>query len=156
MVNRKVIMTLLTFGLLAVVASAGTYAYFATSIEVKDNTITAGKLDLSTTPTIYPFTFGPIIPGDSGSKDFSVKNNGTVGGTLYAKLDGVSGALIPDVTYTINSKPCTLGNYVEIGAFGIGEGNVNVGYNFPKMNKAQDGQGNAATFKVTFLLKTAD
>lgn len=54
----------------------GTYAYFSDS-ETSNNTFAAGTLDLSAEPTTV-INVDNIKPGDSMTRDFELKNNGTL------------------------------------------------------------------------------
>jgi predicted ribosomally synthesized peptide with SipW-like signal peptide len=90
--NKKIILSILTLGMLAVVASAGTWAYFQDTQSTGVNKVTAGKISLSldgadsdTWPT--PIVLNEVIlyPGLTQTDDFpglGIFNTGNVPGVL--------------------------------------------------------------------------
>lgn len=113
MVNRKVIMTLLTLGMLAVVASAGTYAYFSSGVSGNAN-INTGVLKLTADGKegyLGTYTVSNVVPGDSASSAVfgTLKNDGTVPGKLSMYV--VRKGTLP----TTNLKVILAGKEVSLG-----------------------------------------
>lgn len=107
-INKKVLFSILTIGMLACVASAGTWAYFQDTITSTGNGISIGGIELwvnnvrgapDNSVTIVGNVLENIIPdprvsgGDGGIytpnrqiNTFTVANKGSIEGKLYLKI----------------------------------------------------------------------
>jgi predicted ribosomally synthesized peptide with SipW-like signal peptide len=178
MFSKKMIMAILTFGMLALVASAGTYAYFSSSVSSDNNKITAGVIKLTPGGAVaaVPFDLKYIVPGQ-GVTDYNagtLKNDGNVAGDLDGKItlraiDATSKedvALPPEFsmsvkvvasqgTQTVNLAKGvnTLTPTIKLGA---GEtATIYVTYNFADTNaEDQIGQNVQFGYDARFVLKS--
>ena len=87
MFNKKILLSLLVVGTIAVVAGAGTWAEFTDLGSSTANTFTAGTLDLklgdNLLDNIVGFNVNPVAPGSQGTAGtIKVKNNGNINGVL--------------------------------------------------------------------------
>jgi spore coat-associated protein N len=91
MLNKKVLISILTIGFIASIASAETWAYFTTSASTAENTIKAGTLSLSLTNGVesgiiddLSFAATGAMPGDTdiSVKKIRVLNSGNIPGKL--------------------------------------------------------------------------
>lgn len=80
--NKKILISLITIGVISIIAVGGTVAYFSDTETSSGNTFSAGTLDLEVDDqnpwTSTPFTIGDVKPGDSGSKTILLKNIGSL------------------------------------------------------------------------------
>jgi predicted ribosomally synthesized peptide with SipW-like signal peptide len=134
--NQKVILSLLTIGILACVASAGTWAYFQDTITSSENGISIGGIELwvnnvrgsaDGTVTITGIILENIIPeprasGSDGStyipnrkiNTFTVENRGSLNGRLYLQVIPRSETLGKDsheriiIMADVNDNPTTI------------------------------------------------
>lgn len=77
----------------AVLSIGGARAYFTAQTEVKDNTITAGTVEMSVEPTSAALSINPIAPGQTITRTLEVRNTGALGFdaiTTAAKKAGYS------------------------------------------------------------------
>lgn len=86
MLNKKLLVAFLTFGILASVAAAGTFAYFSSGVSGNAN-INTGVLKLTADGKegyLGTYTVSNVVPGDSASSAVfgTLKNDGTVPGKL--------------------------------------------------------------------------
>jgi spore coat-associated protein N len=122
MINKKILLSLFTIGLLACIASAGTWAYFQDTVTSSGDTITTATLTseyaLAGSGTWVPFsgdtghTFGPFnfsyaVPGDLNKvvEAISFHNMGNTPATVTATITPVG--TVPDVaglTITVGSQ----------------------------------------------------
>lgn len=90
MLNKKVLLSVLIIGTIAIVAGAGTWAWFTDTQYSNGNTFTAGTLGLSvgdqTGTNIGKFTFNNIAPGFDKTETVNVKNTGTIDGNLFVTI----------------------------------------------------------------------
>ena len=87
--NRKILLSLLIIGLVVSVASAGTWAYFSDVKSTQQNTLKAGKLILTLSTTqinLDDKTDNFITPGEYGSGEITIKNDGDIPGDLYIRV----------------------------------------------------------------------
>ena len=97
MLNKKVLLSFLTLGMLAVVASAGTWAYFTTTETTKEETITAGDLKLTIDgATVIPINVDGAYPGQNDITInppwiFGIMNIGTIPGILSVTCENTDG-----------------------------------------------------------------
>lgn len=96
MVSKKIILSILTIGLLAAAGSAGTWAYFqdqATGAGI----ITAGTVDLKagTSESLGDIYLPHLVPGDYGTMNLGhVENIGTAPGNLYLTITHTDGTAV--------------------------------------------------------------
>lgn len=93
--SKKIFVSLLMIGLIAMLISAGTYAYFSDTETSSGNTFTAGELDLKVDGKDDPnvgsyFTVGDVKPGDEGNVEIVLNNDGTIDGTADLHIKDVS------------------------------------------------------------------
>ncbi|MBN1091880.1 hypothetical protein JKP75_04410 [Blastococcus sp. TML/M2B] len=75
---RKVIGSLGVLGAAAAVAGMGTFGTFTDSTSAVGTTISSGTVDIDLTqPVVMPFTAAGLVPGDSVTRAFTLKNAGT-------------------------------------------------------------------------------
>ena len=77
----------------AVLSIGGARAYFTAQTEVKDNTITAGTLQVSVEPTSSALMIDGLAPGETVSKTVEITNTGSIGCeavTSAAKKAGIT------------------------------------------------------------------
>ncbi len=88
--DRKLLFSIMTIAVVALLIGGGTYAYFSDTESSEDNTITAGTLDLSVDDenpwTSTKLTVTNAIPGSSGSVTMTLENEGSADG-LSLTLD---------------------------------------------------------------------
>lgn len=108
MINKKILLGILSIGMLAVVAAAGTYAFFDSSVSVTGNSVSAGTLDLlsvdslGASASLQAFGASGIAPGTPiDGKTWRVKNTGNLAGTLEAQVTVTGASDIPSLTSTI-------------------------------------------------------
>lgn len=143
MINKKIILSLFTIGLLACIASAGTWAYFQDTVTSSGNTITTAtltskyELDSSGTWTSFsgdtgntfgPFNFSYAVPGDQDKlvKAISFENTGNTPATVIATITPEGTAPdVPGLTITVGDQTIySSGTFtttpVTLGTAGIG------------------------------------
>lgn len=81
----------------------GTWAYFGDTETSTGNTFTAGTLNLTVSdadPLVDHFSLSNIVPGNSGSKDWLLKNVGSIDGSLDITftniIDAENGINVPE------------------------------------------------------------
>ena len=144
MINKKILLSLLTVGLLACIASAGTWAYFQDIIYSPVNTLTTATLtseytyDPAPTPPLtgwVPFTtndgiFGPfnadnLVPDGNTHiiKPIHIQNMGTTSATVTATITpGTPIDDVQDLVITVGGDTIYTG-----GAFVITPINLDLG-----------------------------
>jgi len=157
--NKKILLSLLIIGIIASVASAGTWAYFSDIESTATNTITAGSLKIGavTSETVIFPTNTTIKPGDTLSKGQQVTNDGNVAGDLYVKINPSTTALLDHVSLTVkggDEKPVELtkdGKYVKVGSMNA-NGNLYLTFDCTMPTTEYNCQKLATEFKVDLLL----
>lgn len=98
MVNKKLILSLLTLGIVTSIAAAGTWAVFSDSKETKDNQVSAGTLTLSATEpdrttAVASYTFTNIYPGwgydSSHDRVVVLRNTGSLKGDVGLRIKNI-------------------------------------------------------------------
>jgi predicted ribosomally synthesized peptide with SipW-like signal peptide len=80
---RKILLSLLTIGLVVSATAGATRAAFSDTETVVGNTFTAGSLDLELgEKATLPFTFSNVAPSDNGNGKVTLTNVGSLPGTL--------------------------------------------------------------------------
>lgn len=98
--KKKYLVGILSFAIVALVASGGIYAYFNDVESSNGNVITAGTLDLKLNGaddvTTAVCNLGPVYPGyttnSTGSSSIVLTNVGNVNGVLSMSVTGLTGA----------------------------------------------------------------
>ena len=170
---KKTLVGFLMIGLLAVAASAGTWAYFQDSANGAAK-ITAGNPDLvAVFPSVGTYQdFGDIylphlVPGDSGMMNLGeIQNQGTAGGDLYVTIPTYSGIPTDLHLYACDRYGNALadlsqGGTVKIGSMAAKAGGVNakfpiyMKFAYTETSNPQTGAGADYNFAVTLSLRTA-
>jgi len=122
--ERSILISAMTIGLVAVMVSAGTIAYFNDTETSEGNTFTAGTLDLKVDgqddPNVVSVSLSDMKPGDStGYYKWVLKNVGTLSGKLSATFSVIinndNGLTEPEsaVDNTGGSGEGELGQYLK-------------------------------------------
>lgn len=125
MINKRILLSLLTIGLLACIASAGTWAYFQDTVVSEDNEITTATLtsQYATVPTpgvgdwttfagdtgneFGPFTANDLVPDDTEYtfQDISIRNMGTTpAGVTVTITPGATVPAIAELTIQVGDE----------------------------------------------------
>jgi predicted ribosomally synthesized peptide with SipW-like signal peptide len=164
MFNKKIVVSLLTLGILAAVASAGTWAYFNDTMNVNNNTITAGTIILhGFDNNTDAFSIKNAIPGDN--KDISnitLTNEGTIAGnlnvTINAQPTADAGAqnLKSHLHLKLNGNEIALGTPINLGTLEAYKANsipVRLSYSYDNLDRAQDDEmGKTVKYDITYQL----
>jgi predicted ribosomally synthesized peptide with SipW-like signal peptide len=166
MINKKIVLSLLTLGMLVCVASAGTWAYFQDTITSTNNGVTTATIimDVDTHKSATSATFtgtvvGNALPGTSGAVvTNTIKNEGSVPVDVYVKLVDVNVATKfgTDMSILVNGGAMTFGaNPTRIGQnIPANGGTVTsaVTYNYADngLQNAQEGQ--TASFNIIYYM----
>lgn len=127
MVNKKILLSMLTIGLLACVASAGTWAYFKDTVTSTDNIIQTATLTSqyaidagSWTPfsgesaVFGPFHVYNIVPDSTEYtvNAIQVRNMGNTSASVEAVITPVAGyAHVPDLAITVGGQTIYNGDF---------------------------------------------
>ncbi len=164
MINKKIMVSLLTLGFLAAVVSAGTWAYFNDARVVSNDTITAGTIILNgVNSTTTGITIPNAIPGDANVliSNATVSNAGTIPGNLYVNITAPTGSagaanLLRHLTLSVNGNPVTPGTPINLGELKPGSVNsipVSITYSYDNLIVPQnDEQGQSIKFDVRYNL----
>ena len=76
--NKKILIGIMTIGLVAMLAGTGLFAYFNDVETSTGNTFTAGKLDISLGTSSWSTGFDNMKPGDTVTFTITVGNDGTL------------------------------------------------------------------------------
>lgn len=87
---RKILLSILTIGFVAIVAIGATVAYFSATSTVLENTFASGNVTLGEVWNL-PLTFGNLIPGIEQSRDAAIKYTGTTPADIYIGMANQSG-----------------------------------------------------------------
>ncbi|AKB29845.1 hypothetical protein MSSIT_3126 [Methanosarcina siciliae T4/M] len=109
MLNKRMLLSVLIIGTVAVVAGAGTWAAFSDTETSNNNTFTAGTLDLTLGQLVTGgVNLANIYPGANGTMAWDVENVGSINGTLslafdvYTPIEGTPSTITPAGNSTIN------------------------------------------------------
>ena len=159
--NKKILLSLLIIGIIASVASAGTWAYFSDVKSTQQSTLEAGKLQLNegiATTTLFE-TNDLIVPGAPAIDSYLyVENAGTIPGDLYVRIHPSSNnkELLNYVTVGVsgtNVESKTLSDtYQKIADLGSNWDGRNLVISCSMADTQTQGQGTTAAFSVDFLL----
>lgn len=156
--NKKILLSLLIIGVIASVASAGTWAYFSDAKDTDSSTLTSGKLTLGemseltiTNNNGHDF----IVPGDTGEGSVSITNTGNVPGDLYVKISRTGNLASPLITYTaaVGGTSVTVGDeYVYVASLDAEEStDLTMSYQMPT-TVTNEGQDKVADFHIDVVL----
>ena len=120
---NKILLSLLTISLVSVVAVGATRAYFSDNETSTGNSFTAGTLDLNldgTNANVVKFSLTNLVPGNSGTAYWTIKNVGNVNGYL----DMESKTVVNDDNNCNEPE-----NLVDSGNCGAGQGELGANTN---------------------------
>ena len=121
MLNKKVLLSVLIIGTIAVVAGAGTFAFFDSTSTVSDNTITAGTLTLGN-PVTTSFVVENAIPGDIekgvANGEYTLTNGGSINGYLSVtpSITSADATILTNLHIYINGEELIDGEPLELNA----------------------------------------
>lgn len=145
---------------LAVIAAGGSYALWNGAADITGTTVSAGSTGLTVNDaSSYPLGGVPwssLLPGDIVSQEVTVKNTGTVPGTVTASTAGSFTPLVVHVKKgacgaTITGTASTV-SPTDIGVFAGGEGSIVCLQVTLPATVANSAQGTSQSFLVTFTL----
>ena len=169
MLNKKLLLSILIIGCIAIMATAGTFAYFGSGGSASGDTITTGTLILNINngdTAVYSATNAKptnvLVPF---SQNISVKNDGSLPGILTASVTGDTG--ISDlknvtsiyITDRSNTVKCLYGNGViqgpvTLGTFAPGDQYTPVvSYMIKDTGNEQNIQSQNFGFSIKYYLK---
>jgi spore coat-associated protein N len=165
MVNKKIIVSLLTLGMLAAVVSAGTWAYFSDARSVNNDTITAGTIILNgVNSTTTGITIPNAIPGDNNISisNVTLSNAGSIPGDLYVNITAptanTTGAenFLSHLHIYLNGHLATPNSPVDLGNLQPGNANsipVAITYSYDNLIVPQNSeQGQTITYDIKYSL----
>jgi predicted ribosomally synthesized peptide with SipW-like signal peptide len=161
-VNKKIIVSLLTLGMLAAVVSAGTWAYFSDARSVNNDTITAGTIILNgVNSTTTGITIPNAIPGDNNVliSNVTLSNAGSIPGDLYVNITApTAGAenLLSHLHIYLNGQLATPNTPVDLGNLQPGNANsipVAITYSYDNLIVPQNSeQGQTIRYNIEYSL----
>lgn len=179
MLNKKILLSILIIGTVAVVAGAGTWAAFSDTEKSSGNTLTAGTMDLQLSADGTNFYQGissalsiaDVYPGATGAMTgaITVKNVGSVPGkltwTTAVASNDENGLTDPEVKASDDATTGELGPYVTITYTADGTSvdpatgvtiapgaTVTIAANYLIADAGNNIQSDIATFDVDFTL----
>jgi alternate signal-mediated exported protein len=148
--------------IVAVIAAGGTYAMWNDSASLDGGTIHSGSLNLTVNDVesyvVSGADWSKLLPGDVVSQEVTVKNTGTVPGTVSAQTSGSFDPLLVHVkkgscSGTIGGMSSTV-SPTDLGVFAAGEASVVCLQVTMPADAANTAQGTSQTFTVTFTSTT--
>jgi predicted ribosomally synthesized peptide with SipW-like signal peptide len=182
MINKKILLSLLTVGLLACVASAATWAYFQDSLDVNNTRITTANLSseysLSTDNwvpfyedtgnIIGPFNITNIIPSETTTtlQYIKIRNMGNSPASVTAMITPTSFGVVRGLTVSIGTIPIyTDGIFnsttsfpvpLSVGLSGTRPVDASISYHFNDNNDSQNTLENQSlAFDMRIVQKAA-
>lgn len=164
MFNKKIIVSLLTLGMLTAMVGAGTFAYFSDTRVAGNDTITAGTIILNGVNSTVDYVIPNAIPGDTNImiSNSTVTNGGTIPGNLYVNITTptattAGGAdLLSHLHFYLNGQPATTGTSVNLGELEPGSTNsipVQITYSYDNLMVPQNSeQGQTISYSVKYSL----
>jgi predicted ribosomally synthesized peptide with SipW-like signal peptide len=139
MINKKILLSLFTIGLLACIASAGTWAYFQDTLDVNNTEITTANLSSQyalvqspgtgdwttfygdTGNSIGPFNITNLIPSDTGTLQIiKVRNMGSTSASVTATITPTSLGEVADLQILVGNVPIyENGHFNSISSFSV-------------------------------------
>jgi predicted ribosomally synthesized peptide with SipW-like signal peptide len=167
------LVTILTFSMLVIVASAGTFAYFQDTASGAAK-ITTGNPDLVTVfngnayDILGDIYLPHLVPGDYGYMDLGkIQNRGSAGGNLFIKVDPIAGVADDLHLYAcdVNGNPLgsvdlAHGGEVKVGSMAAKVGSVNaefpmkIYFSYTETGNLQTGNGVSYNFPITVSLRS--
>lgn len=136
--RRRVLGGLATIGAASAAAGAGTMAYFSDTESSTGNTVSAGTLDLKAAGgdgEVTTVRISDVAPGDSGSGTTTLKNDGSIAGSVDLVFGSASnGEGTNPESEGDTSSPGDLGDVLDV-TVSVGERIVRSG----KFNSVFDG-----------------
>jgi predicted ribosomally synthesized peptide with SipW-like signal peptide len=163
-INKKIIVSLLTLGLLAAVVSAGTWAYFSDTRIGSNDSITAGTIILNGINATASYVIPNAAPGDTNLSinNVTVTNAGTLPGNLYVNITSPTTTteggqnLLSHIHFYLNGQPATTGTSVKLGELQPGNANslpVAITYSYDNLMVPQNSeQGQTVKFDIKYCL----
>lgn len=158
MINKKIILGLLTIGMLACVASAGTYAYFQDQITSTNNGVTVadfgftvdGAATTNGVGTVAGVTIDGAVPGISGTvKSYTIANTGDIAGDVYAKIKPAAG-FNANMKIYVDGKLMT-GDQINVQEDLSGSYTSTITYTYANTNSNQyDEEGKTTSFDIVY------
>lgn len=164
MLNKKILISLLTLGMLAAVVSAGTWAYFSDTRLGANDTITSGTIILSGINETDTYIIPNAAPGDNNVPiaNVTVTNAGTLPANLYVNVTTPTAtteggqSLLSHLHFYLNGQPATTGTSVNLGELQPGNANslpVTIAYSYDNIIEPQNNeQGQTVRFDVKYSL----
>jgi predicted ribosomally synthesized peptide with SipW-like signal peptide len=164
MFNKKIMVSLLTLGMLTAIVSAGTWAYFSDTRIAGNDTITAGTIVLYGVNTTADYIIPNAIPGDTNVliSNATVSNAGTIPGDLYVNITAptanTSGGadLLSHLHFYLNGQLATAGTSVKLGNLQPGNAKsipVVITYSYDNLIVPQNSeQGQMVRYSVKYSL----
>lgn len=164
MFNKKIIVSLLTLGMLTAMVGAGTFAYFSDTRMGANDTITAGTIILNGVNATAVYTIPNAIPGDNNITiaNATVTNAGTIPANLYVNITSPTAnttggqSLLTHLHFYLNGQPATTGTSVNLGNLQPGNTNsmpVAIKYSYDNVMEPQNSeQGQTVKFDVKYSL----
>ena len=182
MINKKILLSLLSVGLLACIASAGTWAYFQDTVTSTDNQLTTAtltsqySLDGGTNWNTFsgdtgnnfgPFNITNLLPGDGGTlQNISIRNMGTTSARVFATITPTALGGVDDLVIYVGGHPI-YGGYSGFPAafapFTLDLGNVSAGgispvdasitYDFAENGNQNSMEGQDVIFDMSIAMK---
>ncbi|WP_321418871.1 SipW-dependent-type signal peptide-containing protein [uncultured Methanomethylovorans sp.] len=166
--NKKILLSLLIIGIIASVASAGTWAYYSAEAQTPAGTLETGKLSLSvpTSVTLGDTDDHFIIPGESATGQIRIINTGNIAGDLYIKLRSndltnyftvttSKNSANPSGVANGNSITLTTNDYYKVGTLNP-NGEVTIPIKYTMGTDVTGGQGIKANFIFDVVLMQKD
>lgn len=97
--KKRLIMSLMVIGLVSALVGGATFAWFTDTAVNEGNTFTAGtlKLDFVDDETTLPFNVTNMKPGQSETKSFTLKNDGSLPMKLKVQVAEVGDGILDEV-----------------------------------------------------------
>lgn len=163
MFNKKIIVSLLTLGMLTAMVGAGTFAYFSDTRLAGNDSITSGTIILNGVNTTADYIIPNAIPGDTNVliENATASNAGTIPADLYVNVtaptaDTSGGAdLLSHMHIYLNGQPAN-GTAVNLGNLQPGNANsipVTITYSYDNLITPQNSeQGQTIHYSVKYSL----
>lgn len=164
MINKKIMVSLLTIGMLAAIGSAGTWAYFSDTVKGANDTITSGTIILSGVNATASYAIPNAAPGDNNVSitTATVTNAGTLPGNLYVNITSPTAtteggqSLLSHLHFYLNGQPAATGTSVNLGELRPGSANsmpVAITYSYDNLIEPQNNeQGQTVHFDIKYSL----
>ncbi len=164
MLNKKIIISLITLGMLAAVVSAGTWAYFSDTKLGANDTITSGTIILNGVNVTDTYTIPNAAPGDDNAPiaNVTITNAGTLPANLYVNITSPTAtteggqSFLSHLHFYLNGKLATTGTSVNLGELQSGNANslpVAITYSYDNIMEPQNNeQGQTVNFDVKYSL----